>query len=180
MSAELDPVNFSDECFPSYVSLNPLTNNDECGAEAAPARGAKQKQERKTRNAEVITDVLYYADAETNTKSKKKDAECQVERNINLAVLGDNEDEGYYDEDERIAQKLMQPKVECDEEALGNWLGFIFPKVSQILELNFRAKTFDSYEVFWEEERSEIDLWQKLQTNYDFKEANKATQKALS
>jgi plasmid maintenance system antidote protein VapI len=23
-------------------------------------------------------------------------------------------------------------------------------------------------------------LWQKLQTNYDFKEANKATQKALS
>jgi len=26
-----------------------------------------------------------------------------VERNINLAALGDNEDEGYYDEDERIA-----------------------------------------------------------------------------
>jgi hypothetical protein len=55
------------------------------------------------RNAEVITDVLYYADAETNTKYKKKDAEIQVEKNINLAALGDNEDEGYYDEDERIA-----------------------------------------------------------------------------
>lgn len=26
-------------------------------------------------NAEVITDVLYYADAETNTKHKKVDAE---------------------------------------------------------------------------------------------------------
>jgi hypothetical protein len=51
----------------------------------------------------VLTEVLYYADAETNTKFKKKDAEIQVERNINLAVLGDNEDEGYYDEDERIA-----------------------------------------------------------------------------
>jgi hypothetical protein len=74
----------------------------------------------------------------------------------------------------------MAPKVEYDEEALGSWLNHIFPKVSQILELNFKSKTFDNYEVFWEEERSDIDLWQKLQTNYDFKEANKATQKALS
>lgn len=130
MSADLDPVNFSDESFPSYISLNPLAVNDEVGAEAAPARGAQPRVQRKTRNAEVITDVLYYADAETNTKSKKKDVECQVERNINMAVLGDNEDEGYYDEDERIAQKLMQPKAECDEEALGNWLGYIFPKIS--------------------------------------------------
>ena len=47
--------------------------------------------------------MLYYADAETNTKFKKKDAEIQVEKNINLGALGDNEDEGYYDEDERIA-----------------------------------------------------------------------------
>jgi len=29
--------------------------------------------------------------------------------------------------------------------------------------------------VFWEEERGEVELWQKLQTNFDFKEANKAT-----
>ncbi len=114
------------------------------------------------RNAEVLTEVLYYADAETNTKFKKKDAEIQVEKNINLAALGDREDEGYYDEDERIAQKLMQPKAECDEEALGNWLSYIFPKVSQILDLNFKSKNFDNYEVFWEEERNEIDLWQKL------------------
>jgi hypothetical protein len=27
------------------------------------------------KTAEVITDVLYYADAETNTRHKKKDAE---------------------------------------------------------------------------------------------------------
>ena len=46
--------------------------------------------------------------------------------------------------------------------------------------MNFKAKTFDNYEVFWEDERAEIDLWHKLSTNYDFKEANKATQKALS
>jgi hypothetical protein len=45
--------------------------------------------------------------------------------------------------------------------------------------MNWKGKTFDNYEVFWEEERSEIDLWHKLQTTFDFKEANKATKKAL-
>jgi len=30
---------------------------------------------RKMKNAEITTDVLYYADAETNTKHKKQDAE---------------------------------------------------------------------------------------------------------
>jgi hypothetical protein len=45
--------------------------------------------------------------------------------------------------------------------------------------MNQKARTFENYEVFWEEERGEIDFWQKLQTNYDFKEANKATQKAI-
>jgi hypothetical protein len=75
-TSDLDPVNFSDECFPSYVSLNPHRQNDEEGAEAALARrGGRQASVRKIRNAEVITDVLYYADAETNTKFKKKDVE---------------------------------------------------------------------------------------------------------
>lgn len=46
--------------------------------------------------------------------------------------------------------------------------------------MNFTSKAFDNYEVFWEEERGEVDLWQKLQTTFDFREANKAVQKALS
>lgn len=128
----------------------------------------------------MSTEVLYYADVETNTKHKRVDVEIQVDKHINIAAIGDNDDEGYYDEDERIAQKLMQPKVEFDEEALCNWLNTIYPKVSQILEMNFKAKTFDNYEVFWEDERAQIDLWHKLTTDYDFKEANKATQKALT
>jgi len=28
--------------------------------------------------------------------------------------------------------------------------------------MNWKGKTFDNYEVFWEEERSEIELWHKL------------------
>lgn len=102
-------------------------------------------------------------------------SQIQVDKNFNIGALGDNEEEGYYDEDDRIAQKLMQPKVECDEEAVAGWLQTVYPKLSQLLEMNFKARTFDNYEVFWEDERSEIELWQKLKTNYDFKEANKAT-----
>ena len=68
---------------------------------------------------------------------------------------------------------MPPPKVEYDEEALSAWLSSIFPRVSQILDTNWKAKTFDNYEVFWEEERSEIDLWHKLQTTFDFKEAHK-------
>ena len=88
--------------------------------------------------------------------------QIQVDKHFNIAALGDNEDEGYYDEDERIAQGLVIPKVEYDADELARWLQFIYPKVSQILEMNFKSKTFDNYEVFWEEERIDIDLWHKL------------------
>lgn len=73
-TAELDPVNFSDEAIPSFISLNP---GSEVGTEVATenlARGNKEKP-RKMKNAEVLTDVLYYADVETNTKYKKVDTE---------------------------------------------------------------------------------------------------------
>lgn len=56
----------------------------------------------------------------------------------------------------------MPQKVECDEEALGNWLQSIMPRVSLILDMNWKGKTFDNYEVFWEEERADIDIWHKL------------------
>jgi hypothetical protein len=36
------------------------------------------------KNAEILTEVLYYADAETNTKHKKKDAEVL---SLNLLTL---------------------------------------------------------------------------------------------
>jgi len=47
-----------------------------------------------------------------------------------MNALGDNEDEGYYDEDDRIAQRLNPPQVEFDEESLSSWLQFIYPKLS--------------------------------------------------
>ena len=101
--AELDPVTFSDQSFPSFISLGQHNQlNDEVGFEtSSPLK--TENEAKKMRNAEVLTEVLYYADAETNTKHRKKDAEIQVEKNLNMAVLGENDDEGYYDEDERIA-----------------------------------------------------------------------------
>ena len=66
-----------------------------------------------------------------------------------------------------------------DEEACASWLQQIYPRLSQLLETNFNSKVFDNYDVFWEEERNEVELWHKLTTNYDFKEANRATQKTL-
>lgn len=42
-----------------------------------------------------------------------------------------------------------------------------------------KSKAFDNYEVYWEDERGEIVLWQNIKTDYDFKEANTATQKAI-
>jgi hypothetical protein len=60
---ELDPVNFSDESFASIVSIKPR-NADEDG-------GSPNK--RKMKNTEIMTDELYYRDADTNTKYKKEE-----------------------------------------------------------------------------------------------------------
>lgn len=42
---------------------------------------------------------------------------------------------------------------------MGTWLAAIYPRLGQVLDMNAKAKTFDNYEVFWEEERGEIELW---------------------
>jgi len=48
---DLDPVNFSDQDFVSYASIKPYEHSE-------GATGARQK----TRNAEVLTDDLFYQD----------------------------------------------------------------------------------------------------------------------
>ena len=108
----------------------------------------------------------------TNTRSKKTAVAIQTDK---VAHHADGDEEEYEDDEERAVKV-----PEYDAEALDKWLGIIYPKISQLLEQNITQKVFDSYEVFWEEERGEVELWQKLQTNFDFKEANKATQKAIN
>ena len=50
----------------------------------------------------------------------------------------------------------------------------------QVVEINAQSKTFDNYEVMWHEENQEIDLKYRLQTTYDFNEANENLQKAIN
>ena len=56
---------------------------------------------------------------------------------------------------------------------MSSWLDRIYPKVAAALEANTRQRCFDSYEVFWDEERGNIEEFGLLKTSYDFKEANK-------
>ena len=60
---ELDPINFSDEAFYSYVSIKPQIVMDGDGV---------SPNKRKMKNAEVLTEELTYKNAETNTKYKKE------------------------------------------------------------------------------------------------------------
>ena len=70
---DLDPVNFTDESFPSFATVKP--------SEAAEGvTGGKEKK----RNAEVMTDELYYLEAETNTKFKKNAVSVSNHSFINL------------------------------------------------------------------------------------------------
>jgi hypothetical protein len=69
---DLDPVNFSDEKFEGYIKIQP---NMDTGDGAAAGSSSK----RKTKNFEVNTDELFYMDAETNTKFKKKETQVSTD-----------------------------------------------------------------------------------------------------
>ena len=73
--ADLDAINFTDECFPSFVSLSPSASNNGVETESHVPSQQRAKAPKATRTAEVLTETLYYADAETNTKYKKKEVE---------------------------------------------------------------------------------------------------------
>ena len=63
---DLDPVNFSDESFVSFVSIK---------ANGSAAAGAATTSNTKMKNAEINTDDLLYMEAETNTKSKRNEVQ---------------------------------------------------------------------------------------------------------
>ena len=58
---ELDTVNFTDECFDSIVSIKPTY---------AGGEDNNSPNKRKMKNVDIMTDELFYRDAETHTKYK--------------------------------------------------------------------------------------------------------------
>ena len=75
---------------------------------------------------------------------------------------------------------MAKALASVDQNKLASWLDRICPKVLAILEANNSQRAFDSYEVFWDEEREDINEVHAIRTDFDFKEANKAVQKALN
>jgi hypothetical protein len=47
------------------------------------------------------------------------------------------------------------------------------------LEANVKSNIFDTYDVAWEDEVEETVMIHKLETDFDFFDANNATQKTL-
>ena len=89
-----------------------------------------------------------------------------------------DEDDEYYDEDDpdRAFKKDMS---DMEVTGLDKFLARVTPKLFQILEANAKSHTFDTYDVAWEDEVEETVMIHKLDTDYDFTEANNATQKTL-
>ncbi len=98
---ELDAALFSDQSFPSMVSIKP----SDASSSASPSLSKK-------RDAEVITDDIEYRNVRTNTKYKTNEVEIQTEK---MTGANDSEDE----------EEEKGPSV--DQEALATWLSDIYP-----------------------------------------------------
>ena len=78
----------------------------------------------KVKSVEIETDELYECNVQTNTEYEQVTMETQTDFR-----------ENYPDNDKEI-----------DQEYLGNWLESIYPRISNILEMNASSKAFDLYE----------------------------------
>lgn len=67
-----------------------------------------------------------------------------------------------------------------DWDKLAAWLDKKYPIVKQILDANNQKGTFANYEVRWDDEREEIVEQYAMRTDFDFRDANIAVQKALN
>ena len=103
----------------------------------------------KVKSVEIETDELYEWNVQTNTDYEQITKETQTDVREN------------YDNESR----------EVDEERLGNWLESIYPRVSNILEMNSSSKAFDLYE--WKDNSflQSNTLQYTLTTNFEFSTA---------
>jgi hypothetical protein len=66
-----------------------------------------------------------------------------------------------------------------DFDRLASWLDQKYPMLKRILDANNENGTFANYEVRWDEENEDIIERYNVRTDFDFREANIAVQKAL-
>lgn len=67
-----------------------------------------------------------------------------------------------------VRENYKQNQVQIDQEYLGNWLEALYPKISNILEMNASSKAFDLYE--WKDSSflQSNTLQYTLTTNFEF------------
>ena len=89
-------------------------------------------------------------------------------------------DDDEYDDEDDPNRAFKKDLNEFEVTGLDKFLTKIYPKLAQILDANAKSHTFDNYDVIWEDDAiEETELIHKLTTDYDFIDANNATQKTL-
>lgn len=95
-------------------------------------------------------------------------------------VIRTDLDDDEYDDEDDPSRAVKADLEEFEITGLDKFLTRIYPKLAQILDRNAASHVFDTYEVIWEDgAQDETELRYKLGTDYDFADANNATQKTL-
>ena len=116
-----------------------------------------------------MTVDIFYADATINTKSANREIAIQTESSKN-AQLADFRNNG-------STEDAAGP---IDWDRLAAWMDSKYPMIKAMLDANNERGTFANYEVIWDDEREEIVEQYAMRTDFDFRDANIAVQKALN
>jgi hypothetical protein len=134
----------------------------------------KASSQVQMRDQQIMTADVFYADAEVNTKTKKSDFSAQVD------LLEGAQIHVEHGEDEVYQRPSKSKASEVNWDKLAEWLEMKYPLIKQMIDANNERGTFANYEVRWDEEREDIVEQYAMRTDFDFKDANIAVQKALN
>ena len=110
---------------------------------------------------------MYYRMSGTNTQSTTETISTQTGKRGAVDSDYDDEDEDRFQEDE------------MNYVGLDKFIDRVWPRVKNALEKNDVKDLFAGYDVIWEDVNEDTELVHKLNTKYDFAEANDATKAML-
>ena len=165
---DLDEVNFGDQAFDCLIQ----------GSGQAQSQG---KQVSIMKDAKVETAINlntinhYYKEMGTTMGKNKSEMQTQTPK----VIRTDLEDDEYDDEDD-LTNAVKTDLAESEVNGIDKFLDKVYDKLSKILDRNATSHIFDTYDVIWEDgAQDETEIRYKLKTDFDFGEANNATQKTL-
>ena len=99
----------------------------------------------KTRDQQSMTADIFFADAQTSTKSKKSEMAIQTESTKGAQLL-----------DFGVDGTVQDSAGPVDWDRLAAFMESKYPMIKAILDANNERGTFANYEVIWDEEREDI------------------------